>query len=56
MNALGVGAFFNPMDTGQVLTLHMSILPLLIVLLVGLHIFLVRRDSPVKPLPLKEGG
>ena len=56
MNALGVGAFFNPLDTGQVLTMHVSILPLLVVILVGVHLFLVRRDSPVKPLPLNEGG
>ena len=56
MNALGVGAFFNPLDTGQVLTMHVSILPLLVVILVGIHLFLVRRDSPVKPLPLNEGG
>lgn len=52
MNSIGVGAFFNPMNTGQVLTLHVVALPLVIVILVGIHLFLVRRDSPVKPLPL----
>lgn len=51
MNAAGAGAFFNPMDSGQVLTLHVVVLPLLIGGLVALHLFLVRRDSPVKPLP-----
>jgi quinol-cytochrome oxidoreductase complex cytochrome b subunit len=51
MNALGVGAFFNTMDTGQVLTLHVAVLPPVIVVLVGLHLFLVRRDGPVRPLP-----
>jgi quinol-cytochrome oxidoreductase complex cytochrome b subunit len=49
MNALGIGAFFNTMDTGQVLTLHIVLLPLLLVLLVGLHLLLVRREGPVKP-------
>ena len=53
MNALGVGAFFNTMNTGQVLTLHIVVIPLTIVAFVGLHLFLIRRDSPVKPLPLK---
>lgn len=56
MNALGVGAFFNPMDTSQVLTLHVVVLPLTIGVLVGIHLFLVRRDSPVRPLLGGEDG
>jgi len=52
MNALGVGFLFNPMNTGQVLSLHMAVLPLVVVALVFLHLFLIRRDSPVRPLPL----
>ena len=51
MNAVGVGAFFNTMNTGQVLTLHMIVLPLVVAFLVGLHLFFIRRDSPVRPLP-----
>jgi len=50
MNALGVGAFFNTMDTGQVLTLHIVVLPLVLVLLVAVHLLLIRREGPVKPL------
>ena len=50
MNALGVGALFNTMDTGQVLTLHVVALPLLLVLLVGVHLLFIRREGPVKPL------
>ena len=50
MNAMGVGAFFNTMDTGQVLTIHVVVLPVVVGALVGLHLFLVRRDGPVKPL------
>ena len=56
MNALGVGAFFNTMDTTQVLTLHVVVLPLFVVALVGVHLFLIRHDSPVRPLPGKEDG
>jgi len=54
MNAVGVGAFFNTMNIGQVLTLHVAVLPIIIVALVLLHIFLVRRDGPVKPMPHPE--
>jgi ubiquinol-cytochrome c reductase cytochrome b subunit len=53
MNSMGVGAFFNPMNTGQVLTVHIVVLPLTIVAFVGLHLFLIRRDSSVKPLPFQ---
>ncbi len=49
MNALGVGAFFNTMNTGQVLTLHVVFLPALLTALVLIHLFLIRREGPVKP-------
>jgi quinol-cytochrome oxidoreductase complex cytochrome b subunit len=49
MNALGVGAFFNTMDTGQVLTLHIVVMPFVLALLVGIHLFFIRREGPVKP-------
>jgi quinol-cytochrome oxidoreductase complex cytochrome b subunit len=55
INAVGVGAFFNTMNTGQVLTIHMVVLPLAVVTLVGIHLFFIRRDGPVKPLPIMEG-
>jgi quinol-cytochrome oxidoreductase complex cytochrome b subunit len=50
MNAMGVGSLFNTMNTSQVITLHVVVLPLLVAILVGLHLFLIRRDGPVKPL------
>jgi quinol-cytochrome oxidoreductase complex cytochrome b subunit len=50
VNALGGGSLFNPMNTGQVLTLHVVVLPLVIGGLVGLHLYFIRRDGPVKPL------
>ena len=49
MNAMGVGGFFNTMNTGQVLTLHIIVLPLLLVLLVGVHLLFIRSEGPVKP-------
>lgn len=54
INAAGLGQFFNPMNTGQVLTLHVVVLPLVVSLLVGIHLFLIRRDSPVRPIPEDE--
>jgi ubiquinol-cytochrome c reductase cytochrome b subunit len=49
MNAGGIGAFFNTMNAGQVLTLHVAALPVALLAFVALHIFLIRRDSPVRP-------
>lgn len=51
INAAGVGQFFNTMNTGQVMMLHIVVLPLVFSLLVGIHIYQIRRDSPVKPIP-----
>jgi len=49
MNAAGIGAVFNTMDTGQILTLHIVALPLAVAAFIGLHLLLIRRDSPVRP-------
>jgi quinol-cytochrome oxidoreductase complex cytochrome b subunit len=49
MNAGGIGAFFNTMNAGQVLTLHVAALPAALLAFLALHIFLIRRDSPVRP-------
>ena len=49
MNAAGIGAVFNTMDAGQVLTLHVAALPVALLAFLALHIFLIRRDSPVRP-------
>jgi quinol-cytochrome oxidoreductase complex cytochrome b subunit len=51
MNAVGVGAFFNTLNTGQVLTLHVAVLPSIVLALVGIHLVLVRSHGPVKPMP-----
>jgi quinol-cytochrome oxidoreductase complex cytochrome b subunit len=49
MNATGVGALFNTMNTGQVLMLHAVVMPLVMGAGIGVHLLLVRRDSPVRP-------
>jgi len=50
MNAAGIGQFFNTMNTGQILLMHIVVLPLVVGVLVGIHIYQIRRDSPVKPI------
>jgi len=50
INASGAGSFFNPLNMGQVLTLHVVVLPLAITAFVLLHLFFIRRDSPVRPI------
>jgi ubiquinol-cytochrome c reductase cytochrome b subunit len=50
LNAVGVGAWFNVLDTGQMLMWHIVLLPLLVGLLVVVHIVLVRRHGVVPPI------
>ncbi|GAA2003511.1 cytochrome b N-terminal domain-containing protein [Catenulispora subtropica] len=52
LNAIGVGAYFNTMDFGQMLIWHVALLPLVISVIVAWHILLVRRRGVVPPLPL----
>ncbi|MHB1807957.1 MAG: cytochrome b N-terminal domain-containing protein [Solirubrobacteraceae bacterium] len=51
MNAIGVGAFFNPMNFGQMYSYHVLLLPIVVFALVAGHILLVRRHGVVPPLP-----
>ena len=53
LNSVGVGAFFNVLDFGQMLMWHIVLLPVLIGLLTVLHLLLVRRRGVVEPLPLR---
>ncbi|HLW61472.1 MAG TPA: cytochrome b N-terminal domain-containing protein [bacterium] len=54
MNAVGIGAFFNLLDFGQMYGFHIFILPWLVLLLIGIHVLLVRFRGVVKPYPLPE--
>ena len=56
-NALGVGAFFNLINFGQMYGLHIFLLPLVIAVLIGVHLFLVRSKGVVTPYePKAKGG
>src|SRR5260370_19635954 len=50
-NAVGVGAFWNPMNFGQMFMWHIVLMPLILVVIVGLHVILVRIRGVSHPLP-----
>jgi quinol-cytochrome oxidoreductase complex cytochrome b subunit len=49
LNAVGIGATFNVLNTGQMLLWHVMLLPMLLGVLVVLHVILVRRHGVVPP-------
>jgi quinol-cytochrome oxidoreductase complex cytochrome b subunit len=49
-NAMGIGAFFNTLNTGQAILLHVSLLPLVLGAIVAWHVILVRRHGVVPPI------
>ena len=50
-NAVGVGAFFNLMNFGQMLLWHVVLIPVILIALVGAHVLLVRVRGVSHPLP-----
>jgi ubiquinol-cytochrome c reductase cytochrome b subunit len=49
LNSVGVGAWFNVLNYGQMLLFHIVLLPLVLGVLVILHVLLVRRRGVVPP-------
>jgi ubiquinol-cytochrome c reductase cytochrome b subunit len=49
-NATGVGAFFNTLNTGQAVLMHVALLPLLVGFIAVVHILLVRKKGVVPPI------
>jgi hypothetical protein len=50
LNAVGIGAFFNVLNPGQMLLFHVTLLPFAVGVITVLHIILVRRHGVVPPL------
>jgi quinol-cytochrome oxidoreductase complex cytochrome b subunit len=50
-NAVGVGAFFNVMNFGQMLLWHVVLIPVILIAIVGAHVLLVRVRGVSHPLP-----
>ncbi|CAB4800989.1 MAG: cytochrome B6 [Actinobacteria bacterium] len=54
LNSVGVGSFFNTLNTGQGLLIHVALLPLVVGVIVVWHVILVRKNGVVPPLDAKE--
>jgi hypothetical protein len=55
-NSVGVGAFWNAMNVGQMLLWHVVLVPIVLVAITGAHILLVRVRGVSHPLPAHLGG
>src|SRR5258708_9913546 len=51
LNSVGIGAFFNLLNFGQMYGFHIVLLPLVIVVLIGIHLLQLRILAPVRPHP-----
>jgi quinol-cytochrome oxidoreductase complex cytochrome b subunit len=49
MNSVGVGAFFDVLNFGQMYGFHIFIFPMLVATLIAIHLTLVRLKGVVKP-------
>ncbi|HTX84818.1 MAG TPA: cytochrome b N-terminal domain-containing protein [Streptosporangiaceae bacterium] len=49
-NSVGVGAFFNLMNFGQMLLWHVVLIPIILIAIVGAHVLLVRMRGVVHPI------
>jgi Cytochrome b(N-terminal)/b6/petB len=49
-NSVGVGAFFNVMNFGQMLMWHIVLLPIVLIAIVGAHVLLVRVRGVSHPI------
>ena len=56
LNSIGVGAWFNVLNPGQMLLWHVVLLPLVVGVLAVWHVILVRRHGVVPPLDADEEG
>jgi ubiquinol-cytochrome c reductase cytochrome b subunit len=54
MNSVGVGAFFNLLNFGQMYSYHVLLLPVVVVALVVGHVLLVRKHGVVPPFRLED--
>lgn len=54
LNSAGIGSFFNVLNTGQAMLLHVALLPLVVGIIAVWHVILVRRRGVVPPLDAHE--
>lgn len=51
LNSVGVGAFFNVLNFGQMYGFHIVILPVIVATLITVHLLMVRVKGVVRPYP-----
>ena len=56
MNSVGIGAFWNVLDFGQMLLWHVLLLPIALGAIVVLHLLMVRRHGVVPPIGVDADG
>jgi hypothetical protein len=56
MNSVGIGAFFNVTNFGQMYSWHVLLLPIAVVAIVVAHVLLVRHHGVVPPFELEKRG
>jgi quinol-cytochrome oxidoreductase complex cytochrome b subunit len=56
MNSVGIGAFFNLLNFGQMYSYHVLLLPVAVVAIVIAHILLVRTHGVVPPFVIEKPG
>jgi len=56
LNSVGIGAWFNVLDMGQMVLFHVALLPLGVGAITVVHVILVRRKGVVPPLDTGESA
>ncbi|MGW5237860.1 cytochrome b N-terminal domain-containing protein [Monashia sp. NPDC004114] len=54
LNSVGIGAYFNVLNTAQMVLFHVVLLPIAVGLITVVHVILVRRKGVVPPIDAKE--
>ena len=55
INSVGIGAWFNVLNYGQMFLFHVLLLPMVVGVLIIGHVLLVRRHGVVPPFPVSGG-
>jgi hypothetical protein len=56
LNSVGIGAWFNVVNFGQMLLFHVVLLPLAVGAIVVWHVLLIRRRGVVPPIDARQEG
>ncbi len=54
LNSVGIGAYFNVLNTAQMVLFHVVLLPIAVGLITVVHVILVRRKGVVPPIDAKD--